>query len=372
MAYFRKIGKSWYYSVRITDSCGVRRTIERFGGETKREAQQASLDFLATCETTGRCVKIATMKYSAYLDEFVKLYVKPNLKENTKESYIRAIDNNIKPMLGDYALNELTPMNIQMAINELSKKYSHGSVDQILGIIKRSLRYAVEFFSYLSTNPAKSVRLPKKKADEKTEDEFKVFGVEEIETIFKYFPPTHPFFAPTRLAWLTGMRIGECLGLQWSDIDMERQIIHVRHTLHDRHGLELGTPKTKGSVRIIPFGKKLKDVLEKIRTVQEKRKASFAGYYEVNDFVCTKRDGSVMTADGMRFLGNWCKHEFGFGSFHTLRHSHATFLLAEGWSIEDVSKRLGHANPIITSSVYSHITKERIKNQIKQLEKLSM
>ncbi len=370
MAYYRRIGKSWYYTVRISDANGIRKTVERYGGRTKTEAKQAALDFLATCETTGSYAMVSTMKYADYLDEFLNVYVRPNLKANTQEAYERAIDNIIKPTLGKYTLSQLTPMNIQIVINELSKKYKPSSMDQVLGIIKRSLTQAVDFFNYLSMNPARSVKIPRLEKEVKAETNLEIFGVEEMNKIFRAFPLSHPFFAPIQIAWHTGLRLGECLALQWDDIDMEKQLIYVRHNLNDRHGIELGTPKTKKSARLVPFGQRLKDLLDKIRQIQTDRQKNYEGYYKESNFVCTKRNGEIMTSNAMRFFGVWCKKNIGYGSFHTLRHSHATFLLSEGWTIDDVSKRLGHANTTVTSTTYSHISKERIKKQIEKLEQI--
>ncbi len=228
-------------------------------------------------------------------------------------------------------------------------------------------------------NPAKPVKLPKNSKKTETEDlaeESKVFTMEEIEMIFDAFPPTHNFYAPIRLAWHTGMRLGECLALQWKDIDMDRQVIHVRHTLIDRNGeMELGTPKSKKSNRVIAYGKKLQEILEKVKEIQEKRKKMLLQadeFYEDNDFVCTKPDGRIVTSDNMRYFGKWCKQHLKHGSFHVIRHTHATFLLSKGWHLEEVSKRLGHSGVAITSMIYSHITWDRVNKQIESLDSLSI
>ena len=372
MAYYRRIGKSWYYTVRITDSKGLRRTIERFGGTTRTQAKQAALDFLASCETTGSYVKVATMKYSVYLDEFMKVYVKPNLRNNTQDPYINYIENIIKPQLGEYTLEKLTPLNIQTMINGLADKYSYRTLEHILAVVKKSLSEAVGFFNYLAYNPAKAVRLPKLKQEETKAEPIVVFDNEDMLKIFEAFPSSHPFYAPIRLAWFTGMRIGECLGLQWEDIDMEKQVIHVRHTLYDKRWVELTLPKTKGSNRLISFGQNLKNVLLTVKENQEIRKKEYAGYYEESDFVCTRDNGQVLTSERLRYFGTWCKKKLGHGSFHTIRHTHATNLFTAGWSIDDVSKRLGHTSSTITSRVYSHVSRNRIEKQIKMLDELSM
>ena len=48
-------------------------------------------------------------------------------------------------------------------------------------------------------------------------------------------------------------------------------------------------------------------------------------------------------------------------SHHTFRHTHGSILLDQGWSIPEVSRRLGHANPKITAEVYSHAMPDRTR-----------
>ena len=58
------------------------------------------------------------------------------------------------------------------------------------------------------------------------------------------------------------------------------------------------------------------------------------------------------------YFNTWCRNNFGGGSTHCLRHTHATMLLENGVSLEAVSKRLGHSSIGITSRYYSHVTQK--------------
>lgn len=96
-----------------------------------------------------------------------------------------------------------------------------------------------------------------------------------------------------------------------------------------------------------------------MRRLQAERKLAAGKFYRDSGYVCTNGIGKNLTASRMRYFNQVCRKKFGAGSFHTLRHTHATMLLESGVELELVSKRLGHANINTTAGIYSHITKRR-------------
>lgn len=367
MAYIRKRGKKWYYTLETTDENGKRKRLVRAGGDTRAECERAYRLAMNEKDRTGRLHDFRKILLSDFLDQYIKEVAEKNFRENTVKAYKGCIENHIKPGLGDRPLAELTPLMLQNYINRQAETYSRSTVSLILSILKRSLAYAVTICDYLAVNPAQPVQLPKNQTPRaKTH----VFSKDELATIFKRFAPGHQFFLPITLAYHTGMRLGECLALSWDDVDMDARMLHVHATLVG--GSVQPIPKTSGSVRDIPFGTKLFSVLKTAHRKQSQNRLRYGpAYYQTeNNSVCIWPDGRQVDADAMRYFGKFCRETFGAGSFHSLRHTHATMLLEAGEDLELVSKRLGHASMNTTASIYSHVLDKRIKKTVALLDQI--
>lgn len=356
--YLRKRGDSWYYRIYVGIVDGKRKQIERFGGKTKKEAEKALRMALNSMDITGAHYEPSKMSFHDYLDEWMESYVKPNLKDTTYATYRSAIDKHIKPFLGKYQLKALTPAILQKFIaNKKKEGYRKSSLNSMLVILKKSLHYAVQPCEHLKNNPALYVEMPKYQEIEK---EARAFSAEELEKIFERFGPETDFYMPIMLAYHTGARLGECLALTWDDINMNEKIIHIRHTLSDKRGDPVRTtPKSKNSVRDVPFVDALAKILKARKAREAANKLKYGQFYISTDipYVCTHENGSVMTSNAMRYFGKFCHDVLGIdASFHNIRHTHATMLLENGAKLEYVSRRLGHSSIAITADVYAHVT----------------
>ena len=102
--------------------------------------------------------------------------------------------------------------------------------------------------------------------------------------------------------------------------------------------------KTLASVRIVSFGEKLYNEFKKQELWQAKNRLKYGSQYKVTGFVCTLKNGRIMTSNSAHYFGSWCRKELGYGSFHSFRHTHASMLLEHGLPLDYVSKRLGHSS----------------------------
>ncbi len=93
-----------------------------------------------------------------------------------------------------------------------------------------------------------------------------------------------------------GMRRGELLGLQWSDVDLERRVVHVRHNAQRvyGYGMVFGPPKSTNSRRDIPLPGVTVKVLEEHRNRQEAERAALQLYWEDTGLVFTSTIGTVI------------------------------------------------------------------------------
>lgn len=202
------------------------------------------------------------------------------LKGGTINKYQNLIDTHIMPELGLTKVNELSATRINTFLDE---KISRGRVDgsgglsasyvrSIMLVINAAIKYAV---SEQLCSPLKTPIC--KPSVDKTE--LSILSSEEqkkLETsLLNNFDLTG---AGIYISLHTGLRIGEVCSLAWNDIDMNKRVIHVRHTVaRIRSGnsggstiLIIDTPKTKASKRDIPISSTLLPILLKLKTLSSK------------------------------------------------------------------------------------------------------
>jgi integrase len=154
------------------------------------------------------------------------------------------------------------------------------------------------------------------------------------------------------LAVTTGLRQGELLGLQWSDVDLEDRSIQVRHTLQE-YGAELALaePKTKQSRRRV-------DLPVFVATeLREHRKRMMVEGHPGPWVFCDTAGGPLRKSNLTRRDFRPLLKAAGLPliRFHDLRHTAATLLLGQGVHPKIVQERLGHSQIAITLDTYSHV-----------------
>jgi integrase len=181
-----------------------------------------------------------------------------------------------------------------------------------------------------------------------------------------------------------GLRLGEVLGLQWSAVDLEEGVIRVECGLQtigrDRSLVALKSKESRRTIRLPEF---VRAALVQHRRHQRERQLLAGGGWraEGTSFVFTTRDGRPLdgcgvTRDLKRLLRQtWtggrqdCRHPRVINrhcadcggehlpplSFHSLRHSCASILLAQGVPVRDVAEILGHSDVRLTLDTYAHV-----------------
>ncbi|MDX6423890.1 MAG: hypothetical protein QOI67_1361, partial [Gaiellaceae bacterium] len=150
----------------------------------------------------------------------------------------------------------------------------------------------------------------------------------------------------------SGVRIGEALGLRWSDVDFERGFVRVRFQLdRGRERVELKTDAGRRDVVLVPQLAKL---------LREHRLAS-PHSHDV-DLVFPSPDGRGRdhrsTSRGIERAVARAKLGDGISS-HSFRHTFASMLIV-GLRLDPVSvaRQLGHTNPSFTQDTYAHLFSE--------------
>ncbi len=301
------------------------------------------------------------MQYKDWLNDWLKLYVKPTTKTRTYEKYKRQIELRILPALGDYELDDLKAIVLQRFTVDLSAKgLSANTVDGIVSLLKASLKRAVKT-GVVGKDFSDTIVRPKGK-----EKQVDCFTKDEQKKIERYIvEKKNPRYFGIILTLYTGLRIGELLALTWNDVDLHKGIITVSKSCRDgwRGGEYIkivDTPKTESSTRVIPIPKQLLSHLKALKKISK------------SDFIIS---GKNKYGVGVRSYQNTFdlllkRLNISHKGFHSLRHTFATRALECGMDIKTLSEILGHKNPTITLKRYAHSVLEHKAEMMNKVGKL--
>lgn len=195
-------------------------------------------------------------------------------------------------------------------------------------------------------------------------DEMMIFTAEQVREVIAKLRG-RAMYARAITALFTGLRRGELLALRWGNTDLDgEKVIKVREAVEQTKvgGLRFKAPKTKAGRRDVTLPDIVIDALREHRKQQlEFRMALGLGKPSNDVLVFPALNGGPQAP--RTFSKEWAvtANSLGFSelTFHALRHTHASQLIDAGIDIVTISKRLGHASPNITLTIYAHLFRER-------------
>lgn len=340
--YLVKNNKSPYYQV-VYFNNGKRST--KSTNETDiRKAKQFLVTFNPD-DAIHEKENLATIQHeyelslTTFLNEYLG-YVKPT----KSKSYIISIKlsfNKFIEYAGDIQLTNVTNRIIDQFIAFTFKRTQRGA-SHYFRTLKAAFNKALEW-NYISTNPFLSVKFPKIVKSYPaflTEDELFIIqcnsGYSHLHDIFK-------------VAFYTGMRLGELINMRWNWIDFHKKIITVKC-------LEDFSTKNKKE-RIIPMSDAVWLTLNNRFQINSHSAEDFVFYRILNkklhDETVSKQFKSIVRNS---FLNNKIH-------FHSLRHSFASLLVQRGVSLSVVKELLGHED-LATTQIYAHLQQQNLREAI--------
>lgn len=304
------------------------------------------------------------MKYGEWLTEWLNNYVRISAKHRTIERYSEIINNHLIPSVGDIELQELTPIILQKYISELLKcgnkrtgaGLSSSAVNSIITVVQNSLHTA---YNLRYINDMVGDKLKRPKAVEKQIECFSVAEQKQIEQAVR--DGEKPYMLGVLICLYTGLRIGELLALEWSDIDFSNGTLMVDKTCHygvnlnGQFGRIVDTPKTETSIRLIPLPKQLIPLMKEHKKIPSKLVISKNGE-GISNRTYQRNFESLLKSLNLKHRG-----------FHALRHTFATRALECGMDVKTLSELLGHKSPAVTLKKYAHtflIHKKEMMNRL--------
>ena len=176
--------------------------------------------------------------------------------------------------------------------------------------------------------------------------------------------------AVTEFLLLSGLRIGEFIALEKTDVDFKIRQIHVAKTYDVVNHLVTDT-KTLESRRDVYMQDDLYAVAKQINLLMLKQRVMHG--YQTNLFAAAEDGGHLNYYSYCKYLKEKSKKIIGRAiTPHTLRHTHASLLMEQGIGIDTISRRLGHADSQITREIYLHVTKKLQEKENEQLKGLKI
>jgi len=323
---------------------------------TKKDAQ-TELTRLLDEIRTGTAVEPSTLTLAAYLRSW--LDSDSSLSPKTIERYRQLTEQQIIPNLGAALLQKLRPAQVHDWHGLLLKcggkdgrPLSARTVGHAHRVLRRGLERALRL-EIVGRNVAAALRPPKVEAAEVA-----ILSLAEIGGVLDRLAD-HPLYPITVLALGTGMRRGEICGLAWAFLDLEGATVRVERSMEETAaGLRFKAPKTRAGRRRISLPPNAVEALRAHRRHQKQQRLLLGlGRAAADDLVFTLADGSPYPPDKLsRDWANVVRYRrLPRVMFHSLRHAHASALIAAGLDVMAVSRRLGHSSPAITLGVYAHL-----------------
>lgn len=219
-----------------------------FYGKTRAEVKEKMREYQEEM-AQGLDIMGQEQTFGEWILFWMDNYKKIELRLSTWENYMRSIKNHIYPALGHIPLRDLKTDDIQNLYNRMIKEgRAPATVRRNHQIINSCLKQAVEN-RLLSWNPAEAAKLPKL-----TDTKVRAMTFEEMSKFLSVLQEDR--WGAAFLCLLgTGLRMGELLALRWQDVDLDKQILHVRQALvrTKEKGVYFDEPKTEKSKRAIPI-----------------------------------------------------------------------------------------------------------------------
>ncbi|PWU48891.1 site-specific integrase [Micromonospora globispora] len=311
------------------------------------------------------------------------------VEARTAERTVSMLRAHVLPKWGDWPLGQVDFMSVQEWVTSLSRELAPTTVAKSYQLLSMILRTAVQA-RLIVTNPAEGVKLPR----DRSRDVKPVTISREVffGKLLPAVPARHRGIVSAAAG--AGLRWGECAGLPWSSVDLDRAVLRVVQVAEETHGgiLLRPYPKSRAGVRTVPLPGFLVSALRRLRTDagdpdprtlvfrdrvgRPLRRSNFRRRVWLPSLVRAGLLGQVVNTGPHRYRAVWPDREgvewsaefttereavacvaakaAGGMRFHDLRHAYATWLVTDGVPINLVQRVMGHEQASTTLDRYTH------------------
>jgi len=309
---------------------------------------------------------VAAAMFEEYANIWITLTVPATCKPSTTGDYKGILKNHVLPVFRKTRVNEINRFMVKsFLMKKMADGFASSTITHMKNAIAGVLNLAIDD-EVLLTNPAHNIgkifirQSPKPKIDP--------FNMDELATLLNTCQICFSRHYPLVLTLArTGIRFGECLGLQWNDIDFKGRFITIERSLSKG---KVETPKS-GQSRKVDMSQQLTKTLKELKHLQ-KVETLKRGWARMPEWVFVTLNGKPYHESFIRrvFYKALNKASLRKIRIHDLRHAYATLRISKGDNIADVSKQLGHHSVKFTMDIYYHWVPGGSKGEVDGLDEL--
>lgn len=325
-------------------------------------------------ELSGKTTETIILRLT--LNDLITEYLtaqKSNLRASTYDKYSRNLQLYIAPYLGSIKINKLTVPVLQdwktsLGEQELSTVTKTNAYRNLSAVLNFGVK-----MGYLPKNPLSIVGGFRDPNFSTEAERLRFYTAEQFLQFIRAAQSDAEatndwrFYVFFNIAFYTGMRKGEIHALKWSDI--EGDILHVRRSITQKlKGRDVETPpKNKSSYRDLQMPTPLISVLNEHRA-RCQNLSSFSTDWRICGGEIPLRDNTISNKNIKYANAAGLPHI----SIHEYRHTHASLLINEGISIQEIARRLGHSDVQVTWKTYAHLYPREEERAVKILNAISL
>ena len=364
MASFRKRGSKWQFRIQYKDVSGETHQIQEGGFSTKAMAANAARDYETKLSRGADPVNDDIM-FIDYWDKWIEAYKSGDKSSNTEYRY-RLLRSHLSREFAGRSLKSIKPMEWQTFLNDFSEgkdlkkphTRSRDIVSKMNGYVRSMVKSAINNqLIYTDFTYGATIR------GEKSSSKIKVLQAADFAAVKRIAAErahaSSSGAVAVYIASMTGLRVSEVLALQWTDIDEQAGVVHVTKSWDYHRDKDFAPTKTESSIRDVEVSPAFFEVMARVHREQAERNIK-TGYRDDLGLVLRTYMHTVPTDAACNKALKTIEDHAGIPddkqiTFHGLRHSHVSYLIAQGVDIYYISKRLGHADVSITLKVYGHL-----------------
>lgn len=371
---YQRTNGSWVGKIYLGRDDSGKEKFKYLSGKTEGEVKRKIREY----NQSGSRIETKKISLQEYLYVWLRTFKRGTIKDSSYDTLEKTIRNQIVPYIGLIQLQQVTSTDIQTLLNNLKEKgYSYSTVKKAHDCLNDMFEHAT-IADDVSKNPMLLVNMLAKSEFEKkeiryfTEEECALL-IEEASRQYSTGKLVYQYADAYILMLHTGIRLGEAIGIKKADWDKKENTLHIQRNIQsiskrDANGnrvkgkqLVSNTTKTYSGDRILPLNKAATEALERL-----------CAQHPNSEYIVCSSKGEVVPPERLertfyRVLKNVGISQAGT---HSLRHTFASMLFANGTDVKTVSELLGHASIQITLNTYVHLIGKPKYNAVAKLDNI--